>query len=187
LKQRAQDITRLAKLMLLTAALAACGAESKYSAGRSDPGSVMLILRGIASEDSLRGQLDDASAVEYARRVGFRGEVLDVAGDTGRGSEQVKMALARIRQDDTVGAIYGFSGGGYNARAIWQQLHATERGRLRKVVVVGSPGVSEGDFQGAAEVTIKQDPPEGHMAGPKLLLDSLGATSSGARRQTGRS
>ena len=174
-----QDISLMAKVMLLTVVLAACGAESKYPSGRPESGSVMLILRGIASGDSPRGQLDDASALEYARRLGFRGEVLDVAGETGRSSEQVRMALARIRQDDAVRAVYGFSGGGYNARLIWQQLDSAERGRLRKIVVVGSPGVSQSDFQGAAEVVVKEDPPEGHMAGPKSLLEVL-RKSSGA-------
>ena len=80
IEQLAHDITQLAKLMLLTAVLAACGPESKYPSGRSEPGSVMLILRGIASGESPRG------------------------------------------------------------------------------------------LQGAAEVVVKEDPPEGHMAGPKSLL-----------------
>ena len=44
---------------------------------------VMLILRGIANSENPRGQLDDSSALQYARRRGFRGEVLDVAGNTG--------------------------------------------------------------------------------------------------------
>jgi hypothetical protein len=157
----------------MTTILTGCGPESHHSSERSASGGVMLILRGIASPDSPRGQLDDASAVEYARRLGFRGEVLDVAGETGRGSEQVRLALARIRQDDRIRAIYGFSGGGYNARTIWQQLDASERDRLHKIVVVGSPGVARGEFPGASDVVIKSDPPEGHMAGPRVLLESL--------------
>ncbi len=86
-----------------------------------------------------RGQLDDELALEYARRLGFRGEVLDVAGNTGADSPQVKMALERVRRDETVTAIYGFSGGGYNARLIWKELTATERERIRKLIVIGSP------------------------------------------------
>ena len=39
---------------------------------------IMLILRGIADAGHPRGELDDESAIEYARRLGFRGEVLDV-------------------------------------------------------------------------------------------------------------
>ena len=133
----------------------------------------MLILRGIASPENPRGQLDDQSALEYAQRVGFRGEVLDVAGDAGADSAQVRMALDRIRRDETVAAIYGFSGGGYNTRLIWSELTIEERGRIRTVVVIGSPGITNGDFTGGHDVIIKPDPPEGHMAGPKVLLESL--------------
>jgi hypothetical protein len=134
---------------------------------------VMLILRGIANDENPRGQLDDRSAIEYARRMGYRGEVLDVAGNTG--SPQVKMALDRIRRDETVTALYGFSGGGYNARLIWKELTAEERERIEKVVVIGSPGVTDSDFDSESDVLIRPDPPEGHMAGPKALLESLGS------------
>ena len=84
------------------------------------------------------------------------------------------MALDRIRGDDKVTAIYGFSGGGYNARRIWSELNAAERERIGKVVVIGAPGVERGDFPVSADVLIRQDPPAGHMAGPKVLLESLG-------------
>jgi hypothetical protein len=136
-------------------------------------GHVMLILRGIANDENPRGQLDDRSAIEYAQRMGYRGEVLDVAGNTG--SPQVKMALARIRRDETVTALYGFSGGGYNARLIWKELTAEERERIEKVVVIGSPGVTGSDFDSESDVLIRPDPPEGHLAGPKALLESLGS------------
>ena len=47
----------------------------------------MLILRGItghyAGRDWPRGALDEPSALEYARRKGYVGQVLDVAGATG--------------------------------------------------------------------------------------------------------
>ena len=132
---------------------------------------VMIILRGIANAENPRGQLDDRSAREYARRLGYHGEVLNVAGDAS--GPQAKMALDRIRRDDQVIAIYGFSGGGFNARRIWSQLDAAERQRLRKVVVIGSPGVTNAHFPGAADVVIKQDPPAGHMAGPRALLNDL--------------
>ena len=88
--------------------------------GRGSAGT-MIILRGIANSENPRGQLDDESALEYARRLGYRGEVLDVAGDN---SGQVRMALDRIRGDENVTAIYGFSGGGYNAKRIWGELNA---------------------------------------------------------------
>ena len=137
------------------------------------PSAVMLILRGIASPEFPRGQLDDGSALEYARRIGYRGEVLDTAGDSKAGSPQISMALDRIRHDVRVAALYGFSGGGYSTRRIWHKLNDAERRRIAKIVVVGSPGVNETDFVGSAEVIIKEDPPEGHMAGPKVLLESL--------------
>ena len=135
---------------------------------------VMLILRGVANQENPRGQLDDQSALEYARRSGYRGEVLDVAGDTGAESPQVKMALDRIRTNTRVTAIYGFSGGGYNTRTLWKHLNAAEREGIRKVIIIGSPGVSKSDFPGSSDVVIKGDPPAGHMAGPRVLLDSLG-------------
>jgi hypothetical protein len=135
------------------------------------PNGVMIILRGIASPERPRGQLDDSSAAEYAQRLGYEGEVLDVAAD--RGHAQVRQALDRIHNDATVTAIYGFSGGGYNAKRIWAELSAAERQRIGKVVVIGAPGVSKADFPGSAEVIVRRDPPAGHMAGPKVLLQSL--------------
>lgn len=162
-------------IVLLTVAITSVVAGYVPLDGRSDhrAGGTMLILRGIASAEKPRGQLDDKSALEYARRLGYRGEVLDVAGGS---SEQAKMALERIRGDDNVRAIYGFSGGGYTAKRIWAELNAGERQRIRKVVVIGSPGVAKADFPGSSEVVIKQDPAGGHMAGPKALLESLGPT-----------
>lgn len=129
----------------------------------------MLILRGIANLEHPKGQLDDASALEYARRRGFEGEVLDVRGD-GSGP-QTAMAIVRIRQGG-VGAIYGFSGGGYNARRVWSGLTNDERSRISLVVILGSPGVSADSFPGVPEIIIRLDPPAGHLAGPKALLDS---------------
>jgi len=134
---------------------------------------VMLILRGIAGHGKPQGQLDDRAALEYAKRIGYRGEVLDVAGNTGSDSPQVISAIERIRRDQTVTAIYGFSGGGYNARKIWSRLDDREKSRIKKVVILGAPGVSEDDFEGAKDVTIRKDPPSGHLAGPKVLLEEL--------------
>jgi hypothetical protein len=141
----------------------------------------MLILRGVANSENPRGQLDDDSALEYARRLGFQGEVLDVAGNTNGDNTQTWLGRERIRRDNAIAAIYAFSGGGYNARLIWRELKPTERERIRKVVVIGSPGIHKSDFAHAAEVLITPDPPEGHMAGPKVLLDSLGVQTEGAR------
>jgi hypothetical protein len=136
---------------------------------------VMLILRGVANAENPRGQLDDEAALAYADRLGFKGEVLDIAGNTYPGSPQVENALARIRADPEIAAIYGFSGGGYNARLIWKQLEPPHQERIRRIVVIGSPGVAKSDFPGSAEVLIRADPPEGHMAGPRRLLESLDA------------
>jgi hypothetical protein len=159
--------------LFLTAAIAIAVVVSGYRplTGAQRASGDMLILRGIANAQNPRGQLDDDAAREYARRIGYRGEVLDVAGDAN--GPQAKLALDRIRQDEKVKAIYGFSGGGYNARLVWRQLNAAERRRIRKVIVIGSPGVNKSDFPASAEVLIKQDPPAGHMAGPRMLLESL--------------
>jgi hypothetical protein len=140
-----------------------------YGSDRARNG-VMLILRGIANESHPRGQLDDQAALEYARRLGYRGEVLDIAGND---SQQITKTLDRIKGDREVTAIYGFSGGGYNTRKIWTRLGKQEKERIRKIVVLGAPGVSEGDFPDAREVIVKQDPPAGHLAGPKALLEEL--------------
>ena len=104
---------------------------------------------------------------------GFGVKCVDVAGNTSGDSVQIRMAVERIRRDETITAIYGFSGGGYNARLIWQELSGAERDRIRKVLVIGSPGVEQTDFLGSSDVVIKPDPPEGHMAGPKALLNSI--------------
>lgn len=162
-------------LLLALAAAALVGGGFRVL-DRSTERPVMLILRGIADQDHPRGQLDDRSALEYARRSGYHGEVLNVAGQPGADSPQVQMALSHIREGARVKAIYGFSGGGYNTRAIWHRLNGSERERIRKVVVVGSPGVTKSDFPGSSDVVIMADPPAGHMAGPKALLNSLGPT-----------
>ena len=80
----------------------------------------MLILRGIAGHfggrDWPRGALDEPPALEYARRRGYVGEVLDIDGATGPQSRQVRMCAEEIRKRDDVVALYGFSGGGYGSR-----------------------------------------------------------------------
>ena len=161
----------MAVLLITAISLPALGMQDQARADQST--AVMLILRGIANSENPRGQLDDGAALEFARRLGFRGEVLDVAGEARAHSPQVGMALDRIHQDEKVAAIYGFSAGGYNVRRIWKELTAEERERIGKVIVVGSPGVARTDFPGKAEVVIKDDPPAGHLAGPKILLESL--------------
>jgi hypothetical protein len=61
----------------------------------------------------------------------------------------------------------------YSARLIWKELSAAERARIRKVIVIGSPQITEADFLGSSDVLILPDPPEGHLAGPKVLLESV--------------
>ena len=166
----------LAAILVLSAAAFSYRPFSTATTEQHSERPVMLILRGIANAKSPRGQLDDRSAREYARRLGFRGEVLDVAGNNGVESPQVKAALDRIRRDEQVTAIYGFSGGGYNLRHIWAQLSSAEREQIAKIVIIGAPGVEKTDFAESKDVVIKGDPPSGHMAGPKALLESLGPT-----------
>jgi hypothetical protein len=45
-----------------------------------------------------------------------REKFLDAPGVTRAGSPQVEIAIERIRSDRAIAAVYGFSGGGYNAR-----------------------------------------------------------------------
>ncbi len=137
----------------------------------------MLILRGIsghfAGKDYPRGALDEPSAVAYAERNGFKGEVLDVSGETGLFSKQTRAALEAVRNDHGIRALYGFSGGGYNLRHILSRMSDDERERIELVVVLGAPNNPESWYAGPWELVYRDDPPEGHMAGPKALLDEM--------------
>lgn len=130
------------------------------------PNGLMLILRGLGAGIAPRGLLDDESALAYAREQGYAGEVLDVAGE----GPQLQMALDRIKRGNDVTALYGFSRGGYNMPHIWNRLTPEERSRIRKIVIVGAPGITPTHFQGMSDVVVQGDPKEGHMAGPKALL-----------------
>ena len=148
--------------------------EPKLSPAVAVSGATMLILRGIAGHysgrDWPRGALDEPPALQYARRRGYEGRVLDVAGATGTHSAQTLMALNEFRRDRTVAALYGFSGGGYNVLHIIHALTSTERERLRLVVVLGAPKNPEQLYRGPWELVYRVDPPGGHMAGPSALL-----------------
>jgi len=137
----------------------------------------MLILRGIAGNyggrDWPRGALDEPSALEYARRKGYDGKVLDVAGATGPNSAQTKMALAEFHRDQTVTALYGFSGGGYNVLHIIRALPPADRNRLQLVVVLGAPRSGPELYRGPWKLVYRLDPPGGHMDGPRALLHTL--------------
>ncbi len=142
----------------------------------------MLILRGIAGNYDgrswPRGALYEQPALEYARRRGYQGEVLDVAGTSGPKSPQTTMALKEIRSDDEIAALYGFSGGGYNVRHILEALTDDERKRIRLVVVLGAPKNAPNLYRkGTWELVYRLDPPAGHMAGPAALLAELPATT----------
>jgi hypothetical protein len=143
----------------------------------------MLILPGITDSGGAhddRGLLDRRSACEYARRKGYVPKVLDIPGRTGANSPQVRAALTAIREDGEIAALYGFSGGGYNAKRILGNLDARERARLDLVVVLGAPGEAagfdetewRGFYAGPWELVYRLDPPSGHMDGPKVLLDA---------------
>src|SRR5262245_24941187 len=136
----------------------------------------MLILRGIAGHysgrDWPRGALDEPPALEYARRRGYVGKVLDVAGATGPDKPQTLLALGEFRRDDTVAALYGFSGGGYNVRHIIKALQPAERARLKLVVVLGAPKNPPSLYDGPWELVYRKDPPGGHMDGPRALLET---------------
>jgi len=142
----------------------------------------MLILRGKAGtyggKDWPRGALDEPPALEYAERRGYTGEVLDIAGVAVEHSKQTKLALEEFRGDPDVSAIYGFSAGGYNVLHFLGELSPIECKRLRLVVVLGAPGnpadkYNARKFGGNWELVYRTDPPEGHMAGPKVLLAAL--------------
>ncbi len=126
---------------------------------------LMLILRGLGAGYAPKGLLDDESALAYAREQGYAGEVLDVAGE----GPQLQMALERIKRGD-VTALYGFSRGGYNMPHIWNRITAEERARIKRIVIVGAPGIMPAHFAGISDVVIQGDPKEGHMNGPKALL-----------------
>jgi hypothetical protein len=139
----------------------------------------MLIMRGIAGNYALpggkprywpRGALDEPAALEFARLRGYKPKVLDVAGTTGANSPQTTAALKEIRADDEIFALYGFSGGGYNAYHIIKALKPKELERLALVVVLGAPKRSEHSYRGTWELIYRLDPPAGHMAGPRALL-----------------
>jgi len=166
----------------------------------------MLILRGnrgnYADEQGQpfnygRGALHEWAAKEYARRKNYEGVVLDVAGNanppkpgekygTRDDCPQTVQALAKFRSDDSIAALYGFSGGGFDVWWMLKLLNAKERKRIELVVVLGAPERPQSDFGasmftgGSWEVVYKTNPlpsaefvPKGvppHMFGPEGLL-----------------
>lgn len=126
----------------------------------------MLILRGI------NNLLDEKSALEYAALRGYEGFVLPVSGETGENSKQVKAALRELGNLE-YSAVYGFSGGAYNAKHILDELTGLEKAILNLIVILGAPGVTEASVSGPWELVYRpaNDPPHGeHMDWPKVLV-----------------
>jgi hypothetical protein len=121
--------------------------------------------------------LHEGPALDYASRRGYTGTVLDIAGVGKRGSAQHLLALKEYRGDTTIGALYGFSAGGYNTFHIISDLTPAERGRLQLVVVLGAPERSAASFKGPWELVYRRDPPSGHMNGPDALLAAWDAAN----------
>ena len=144
----------------------------------------MLILRGISGHFDGRdwpcGALYEEPALEYARRRGYVGKVLDASGEPGPDSDQTDECLREIRNGGDVAALYGFSGGGYNVRHVLRKLAPHERKPIKLVVVLGAPNNSPELYRptrytnGSWELVYRTDPDAGHMAGPKVLLAELG-------------
>lgn len=143
------------------------------------------------------GALHVDAAVEYARRKGYEGIVLDEPGrPQGQTSRQARAALKKFDEDDLVTAFYGFSGGGYNVKHILDFLAAHNRaalGRITLIVVLGAPKQPKtnyhpnhfGSRKGTVanwELVYRDDPPRSalpkglpkgtgtHMFGPDVLL-----------------
>jgi hypothetical protein len=139
----------------------------------------MIILRGKAGDYALpggptrywaNGALDDAAAYEFARLRGYDAKMINVKGYSGFNSEQMRKALDEIRADDEVFALYGFSAGGYTVGNILKVLTDKEKDRLALVVVLGAPPRKPIYDSGLWETIYRENPPDGHMAGPKALL-----------------
>ena len=152
----------------------------------------MLILRGNSGpnypdesgkpHNYSKGALHEVAAVEYARRKGYQGIVLDISGDPDRRpgktratSPQTLLALTTLEEDDSFTGLYGFSGGGYNVWWILRALGPNVLGRLELVVVLGAPDRPASEYEarhfGAGwELVYRKDPPRGHMFGPEQLL-----------------
>jgi hypothetical protein len=135
----------------------------------------MLILRGISGHydgrNYPRGALDEESAKGYAELRGYEPVVLDVSGEAYANSPQVKRALEYIASHDDVTALYGFSGGGYNVRHILDDLPPKAKAKIELVVVLGAlSSLGEQRYRGPWGLVYRNDPPQGHMAGPRVLL-----------------
>jgi hypothetical protein len=166
--------------------------------------STMLILRGnsgqYADEDGKahnyeKGALHEEPAKDLAARKGYTPMVLDVSGDakppapdapvgkdgkkhgTRYDSPQTLLALKTFRDDNSITAFYGFSGGGYNLWWILSKLTPDERKRVELVVVVGvdtdkpQAEYDKSKFAGANwDLIYRPNHPKNHMFEPEALL-----------------
>lgn len=126
----------------------------------------MIILKGI------RSLLDVPSAVETATVLGYEPIVIKSSGENYLGNPQLKESLEVIRKDKNVTGIYGFSGGGYNTRHIFNSLTPTEKKQIKRIIVLGSPGVTKNSFTNV-DVTIVPNSPKGHMDTPRWYLEKI--------------
>ena len=105
-------------------------------------------------------------------RVGsvFRGEVLDVAGNNGVESPQVKAAFNHVfttmkaTKHSMAFPAEGIISGMSDYESSW-----AERERIANKVMIRVNSMEKTDFAESKDVVIKGDPPSGHMAGPKAL------------------
>jgi hypothetical protein len=137
------------------------------------------------------GALHESAALEFAKRKGLEGFVLQISGDPpAKGnrshSPQTLLALKTFREDSSITGLYGFSGGGYNVWWILRALQPEEYKRIEWIVVLGAPDRDESEydksgFQGAKWTLIyKKNPPgnsaqvpkghDPHIYGPEWLL-----------------
>lgn len=133
----------------------------------------MIILPGITRAGGMsdpRGLLDRDSARAYAEERGYWAQILDVAEATSPSEKQITAALRAFRDNPDAEAFYGFSGGGYSLLRVLRRLNEAERRWVKLVVVLGSPQQPQSAFEGPWELVYRRDPPEGHMAGPRVLL-----------------
>src|SRR5258708_18304614 len=164
----------------------------------------MLILRGNSGEyddenghphNYTKGALHEQPAKDLATLKHYTPKVLDMSGDatppakdapvgkdgkqhgTNYDSPQTRLGLTTFRDDKSIRAFYGFSGGGYNLWWILSQMTPDERDRVDLAVVVGvdtNRPESEFDkskFAGAHwDLIYRPNHPKTHMFEPEAVL-----------------
>jgi hypothetical protein len=141
------------------------------------------------------GALHEGPAKDFASRKKYTPKVLDIPGDpkppapdapvgkdgkkhgTRWDSPQTILALNTFRDDTSIKALYGFSGGGYNLWWILKKMTPAERDRVELVVVVGvdtdrpASDYDKSKFQGAHwDLRYRPNHPKNHMFEPEALL-----------------